>query len=79
VTVDLPPRPSRLHAEAARRGVSIDLVIAELADHLPESNTFCAYNLSGTRRTFYKPDPASRGYATNWDGGTAGVLAVGVE
>lgn len=36
MTVDLPaPVLDRLRAEAARRGVRIDEVIAELADHLP--------------------------------------------
>lgn len=36
VTVDLPPATlRRLEAEAARRGVGIDVVIAELADTLP--------------------------------------------
>jgi len=36
VTVDLPDEAlARLHAEASRRGVSIDLVIAELAAALP--------------------------------------------
>ena len=33
----------------------------------PESNTFGSYNANGTTRTFYKPDPAQHGYATNWD------------
>jgi RHS repeat-associated protein len=31
------------------------------------SNTFGAYNASGTTRTFYKPDPATHGYPTNLD------------
>lgn len=36
VTVELPPATlRRLEAEAARRGVGIDVVIAELADTLP--------------------------------------------
>lgn len=36
VTIDLPEDAlARLHAEAKRRGVSIDLVIAELAEALP--------------------------------------------
>jgi hypothetical protein len=36
VTVDLPPEALRkLEAEASRRGVSIDVVIAELAERLP--------------------------------------------
>jgi hypothetical protein len=36
VTVDLPPATlRRLEAEAARRGVGIDVVIAELAEALP--------------------------------------------
>jgi hypothetical protein len=36
VTVDLPPAAlRRLEAEAARRGVGIDVVIAELAEALP--------------------------------------------
>ncbi|MBI2705049.1 MAG: hypothetical protein HYX32_07135 [Actinobacteria bacterium] len=41
VTVDLPAEAlRRLEAEAARRGVSIDAVITELADTLPaESKT----------------------------------------
>jgi pyocin large subunit-like protein len=33
----------------------------------PQSNTFGAYNADGSTRTFYKPDPARRGFATNWD------------
>lgn len=36
VTVELPPATlRRLETEAARRGVGIDIVIAELADTLP--------------------------------------------
>ena len=36
VTVELPPETlRRLEAEAVRRGVGIDVVIAELADTLP--------------------------------------------
>lgn len=36
VSIDLPEEAlARLHAEASRRGVSIDEVIAELADQLP--------------------------------------------
>jgi hypothetical protein len=36
VTIDLPEDAlARLHAEARRRGVSIDVVIAELAQALP--------------------------------------------
>lgn len=36
VTIDLPPATlRRLEAEAARRGVVIDVVIAELAEMLP--------------------------------------------
>jgi len=36
VTVDLPPATlARLEAEASRRGVGIDIVIAELAETLP--------------------------------------------
>lgn len=36
VTVDLPSEVvARLRAEAARRGVTIEVVIAELADQLP--------------------------------------------
>jgi len=38
VTVDLPPATlRRLEAEAARRGIAIDVVIAELAETLPGS------------------------------------------
>jgi hypothetical protein len=33
----------------------------------PDSNTFGAYNTSGTTRTFFTPDPAVNGYPTNWD------------
>jgi hypothetical protein len=33
----------------------------------PKTNTFGAYNADGTTRTFYKPDPAAHGYATNLD------------
>jgi hypothetical protein len=40
VTIDLPDESlARLYAEAARRGVSIDVVIAELADQLPADTT----------------------------------------
>ena len=40
VTLDLPPATlRRLEAEAARRGVGIDVVIAELADTLPADET----------------------------------------
>ncbi len=36
VTVDLPPATlRRLEAEAARRGIGIDVVISELAEALP--------------------------------------------
>lgn len=36
MTVDLPPEVlRRLEAEAARRGITVDAVIAELADRLP--------------------------------------------
>lgn len=39
VTLDLPPATlRRLEAEAARRGVGIDVVIAELAEALPADN-----------------------------------------
>jgi hypothetical protein len=33
----------------------------------PSTNTFGAYNSSGTTRTFYQPDPAVHGYPTNLD------------
>ncbi|CAB4924327.1 unannotated protein [freshwater metagenome] len=33
----------------------------------PASNTFGSYNADGSIKTFYKPDPAVHGYATNWD------------
>ncbi len=40
VTVDLPPTTlRRLEAEAARRGIGIDVVIAELAETLPDDTT----------------------------------------
>jgi len=40
VTVDLPAEAiQRLEAEAARRGVSIDVLIADLAASLPAANT----------------------------------------
>lgn len=40
VTVDLPAEAlRRLEAEAARRGVGIDVVIAELAETLPAAST----------------------------------------
>ncbi len=40
VTVDLPPATlRRLEAEAARRGVGIEVVIAELAEALPAEDT----------------------------------------
>ena len=31
------------------------------------TNTFGSFNPAGTTKTFYKPDPASHGFATNWD------------
>ncbi len=47
VTVDLPPDAlRRLEAEAARRGVGIDVVIAELVDTLP-----AAVSTKGPRRS----------------------------
>jgi hypothetical protein len=33
----------------------------------PATNTFGAYNATGTTATFFKPDPSVHGYATNWD------------
>ena len=33
----------------------------------PATNSFGAYNATGTTRTFYKPDPAQHGYPTNLD------------
>jgi hypothetical protein len=40
VTIDLPEDAlARLEAEAKRRGVSIDVVIAELAEALPAGNS----------------------------------------
>ena len=33
----------------------------------PATNTFGAYNATGTTRTFFKPDPSQHPYATNWD------------
>lgn len=40
VTVDLPPATlRRIEAEAARRGVGIDVVIADLAEALPDEIT----------------------------------------
>jgi hypothetical protein len=33
----------------------------------PDTNTFGAYNPDGTVATFYKPDPAVHGEASNWD------------
>jgi len=33
----------------------------------PATNTFGAYNPTGTTRTFYRPDPAAHGYPTNLD------------
>jgi len=39
VTIELPDEAlARLHAEAARRGVSLDTVIAQLADQLPRGS-----------------------------------------
>jgi Ribbon-helix-helix protein, copG family len=44
VTVELPEDAlARLRAEAARRGVSIDVVIAELAAHLPAEDPLEAF------------------------------------
>ena len=44
VTVELPEAAlARLRAEAARRGVSIDEVIAELAAHLPAEDPLEAF------------------------------------
>jgi hypothetical protein len=43
VTVDLPPATlRRLEAEAARRGVGIEIVIAELAEALPAEDAGAA-------------------------------------
>lgn len=40
ITVDLPPAVlGRIEAEAARRGVGIEIVIAELAEALPAADT----------------------------------------
>lgn len=40
VTLDLPPATlRRLEAEAARRGVGIDVVVAQLAEALPAEET----------------------------------------
>lgn len=40
LSIDLPETAlARLRAEAARRGVSVDAVIAELADQLPAQTT----------------------------------------
>lgn len=40
LSIDLPDEAlARLRAEAARRGVSVDTVIAELADQLPAETT----------------------------------------
>ena len=33
----------------------------------PATNTFGSYNPNGTTKTFFKPDPAIHGYATNMD------------
>jgi hypothetical protein len=33
----------------------------------PNTNEFGAFNASGTTRTYYAPDPAVHGYASNWD------------
>ena len=33
----------------------------------PTTNTFGAYNPTGTTRTFYKPDPSAHGYPSNLD------------
>lgn len=47
VTVDLPEDAlARLRAEAARRGVSIDVVIAELANALPADVAHARRSLS---------------------------------
>lgn len=51
ITVDLPPATlRRLEAEAARRGVRIDVVIAELAEALPVDELTSAPTAPG--RTF---------------------------
>lgn len=51
VTVELPPATiRRLEAEAARRGVGIDVVIAELAEALPAEET--TSEPPAPRRTF---------------------------
>lgn len=60
VTVDLPPEVlRRLEAEAVRRGVTIDEVIAELAAGLPAERparpkrpSFVALGASGDQRPF---------------------------
>lgn len=33
----------------------------------PATNTFGSYNLDGSTRTLFQPDPAIHGFATNWD------------
>jgi hypothetical protein len=56
VTVELPPEAlRRLEAEAARRGISIDDVIAELAAGLPVDDpleSFIGCGASGDTRPF---------------------------
>lgn len=56
MTVDLPPEAlSRLEAEAARRGVSIDFIIAEFAALLPVDDPLDAFigcGASGRREPF---------------------------
>ena len=56
VTVDLPPATlRRLEAEAARRGISIDDVIAEFAARLPIEDpleSFIGCGASGDTRPF---------------------------
>lgn len=62
VTVDLPEDAlARLHAEARRRGVSIDLVIAELtttlpADHIPRKRTLSFIGLGSSSSGRYARD-----------------------
>jgi len=62
VTVDLPEDAlARLHAEARRRGVSIDLVIAELTttlppDHIPRKRTLSFIGLGSSSSGRYARD-----------------------
>ncbi len=64
---------ARLASEFFQRGLldklptKIDPKTGAIRIYDPATNSFGAYNATGTTRTFFKPDPSVHGYATNWD------------